>query len=61
MFGNQISIQFQDVNGNWLTTQLTDVNHSTYIRSLLDRTRMSNPHKRVRAIDSKGNIIDIMS
>lgn len=56
----QILIQFQDVNGNWLTSHYTDMNHPTYIRSLLDRTKMSNPNKRVRAITSTGQIVDIM-
>lgn len=55
-----IAIQIQDVNGNWLTTQITNTKHDQYIRSLMETAQKSHPGKRVRAIDGSGRILDIL-
>lgn len=55
-----ILIQIQDINGNWMTTQTTQMIQDQYIRSLMVSAQKSYPGKRVRAIYPDGRIVDIL-
>jgi len=52
-------IQAQDRSGNWITTSTT-INKSTYILSAMRQTKTLFGDARVRAVDSKGRVLDIL-
>jgi hypothetical protein len=55
-----ITIQIQDVGGNWMDVQTTTTNHDRYIYSLMEQAQSNHPGKRVRAVDENKRIIDIL-
>jgi hypothetical protein len=56
-----IQIQFQDINGSWMTTSLID-GSSTDQNILIEMKNIKMMHKdnRIRAIDDSGRLIDML-
>lgn len=52
-------IQAQDHSGNWVTMSTT-INGSTYVLTAMRHTRERTGSQRVRAVDSKGRVLDIL-
>lgn len=52
-----INIQIQDKNGNWMTVTKT-INNDRVIKLTVDQM-VATYHRRARAVDDKGNILDI--
>lgn len=55
-----ITIQFQDVTGNWVTATTGVVNNPQIIMNRMRDVKMIYPDKRVRAIDNAGRIVDML-
>jgi len=56
---NWITIQFQDVSGNWRGITQTQ-NIPAMILSEMKSVQSNYPNSRVRAVDSSGRIVDIL-
>jgi hypothetical protein len=54
-----ITIQFQDVTGNWRIASMT-VNNNQMITAAMYAAQSMYPGARIRAVDSFGRIIDIL-
>jgi predicted secreted Zn-dependent protease len=52
-------IQTQDRSGNWITTTTT-INQPTYVLTAMRQTKEQMGAGRVRAVDSKGRLLDIL-
>jgi hypothetical protein len=52
-------IQTQDRSGNWITTSTT-INKSTYILSAMRQAKTLFGDARIRAVDSRGRVLDIL-
>lgn len=55
----RILIQFQDINGNWLTANSFDDSNGQYVAARMNEVSASQPGKRVRAIYESGALIDV--
>lgn len=58
--GQRVLIQFQDVNGNWLTENSIDDDNGQYVYQRMKEVASSRPNRRVRAIYERGGLIDVM-
>lgn len=54
-----ISIQMQDLAGNWRTYQLTQ-NNSQMIIQAMRTLKEQFPDRRIRAVDSNERLVDIL-
>ena len=59
MNNKRILIQFQDINGNWLTANTIDDSNGQYVSARMNEVSSSQPGKRVRAIYEGGALIDV--
>jgi hypothetical protein len=58
-FGQRILIQFQDINGNWITVNSIDDSNGQYVAARMNEAASSRPGHRVRAISESGLLIDV--
>lgn len=58
--GQRVLIQFQDINGNWLTANSIDDNNGQYVYQRMMEVKRSYSDRRVRAISESGSLIDVM-
>lgn len=58
--GQRVLIQFQDINGNWLTENSIDDDNGQYVYQRMMEVKRSRSDRRVRAIYERGGVIDIM-
>jgi len=56
---DMISIQLQDISGNWRTYQVTQ-NNSLLIIQAMRSLKEQFPERRVRAVDSSERLVDIL-
>jgi len=56
---SEISIQYQNANGNWTTVQLV-MNDPHNIANGMRSAKSMYPSLRVRAIDPSGRVLDIL-
>ena len=54
-----IEIQAQDTTGNWRTYNHVP-NVAAQIRSTMEQLRWSLPDARIRAVDERGSVVDIL-
>jgi hypothetical protein len=54
-----IEIQMQDNLGNWRSYSVV-INNSAIIRSAMDQLSRMFPDSRIRAVDERGSIVDIL-
>jgi hypothetical protein len=54
-----IEIQAQDISGNWRTYNMVP-NIPAQIRSTMEQLRWSFPDARIRAVDERGSVVDIL-
>jgi hypothetical protein len=52
------NIQIQNISGTWFTIQ-TVPNKGQFVRKALEQAKITY-NKRVKAVDSNGNLIDMM-
>lgn len=57
--GQRVLIQFQDINGNWLTINSIDDDNGQYVYARMNEAQSSRPGHRVRAIYENGGLIDV--
>lgn len=53
-------IQVQDVGGNWFTVACIDVISDQYMTTRMKQVKGSYVNKRVRAVNPKGQLLDLM-
>ena len=56
---DMISIQLQDISGNWRTYQVTQ-NNSLLIIQAMRSLKEQFPERRVRAVDGNERLVDIL-
>ena len=56
---DMISIQLQDISGNWRTYQVTQNNSLLIIQAMLS-LKEQFPERRVRAVDGNERLVDIL-
>jgi hypothetical protein len=54
------TIMIQDVGGNWMPVRIIESINDRYILQQMKLTSTSFPGKRVKVVDDKGNLIDLM-
>jgi len=54
-----IEVQMQDSSGNWRTYNLVP-NIPVQIRSTMEQLRWQFPDSRIRAVDERGSVVDIL-
>ena len=57
---NNVTLMIQDVGGNWMPVRIIENINDRYVLQQMKLTVASFPGKRVKAVDSKGNLIDLM-
>lgn len=57
---NTITLMVQDIGGNWMPIRLIENLGDRYILQQMKIVKSGYPGKRVKAVDSKGNLIDLM-
>ena len=50
----------QDVGGNWMPVRIIENINDRYVIQQMKLTQSSFAGKRVKAVDSKGNLIDLL-
>ncbi len=56
----KVTLKVQDISGNWFTIKNLDINNDQYTLSQMKQTQKMFGGKRVKAVDAKGNLIDIL-
>jgi hypothetical protein len=56
---NEVTIQFQDVTGNWRTVSKT-INNSQMVLASMKSAQYMYPNCRIRAVDGYGRIVDML-
>jgi hypothetical protein len=54
-----IEVQAQDLSGNWRTYNHVP-NVTSQIRAAMEQLRWSFPDARIRAVDERGSVVDIL-
>ena len=57
---NNVTLMVQDIGGNWMSVRIIENLGDRYILQQMQLTKSSYPGKRVKAVDAKGNLIDLM-
>ena len=57
---NSITIMVQDIGGNWMPIRIVENISDRYILQQMKVVKNSYPGKRVKAVDKKGNLLDLM-
>jgi hypothetical protein len=57
---NNVTIMIQDVGGNWMPVRIIENLNDRYVIQQMKLTQSSFAGKRVKAVDSKGNLIDLL-
>ena len=57
---NNVTLMVQDIGGNWMSVRIIEHINDRYILQQMKLTSTSYPGKRVKAVDEKGNLIDLM-
>lgn len=58
-FSQRITIQIQDINGNWLTINTTDDSNGQYVTQRMLEAQKQSPTGRVRALYENGQLYDV--
>lgn len=57
---NNVTLMVQDIGGNWMSVRIIENLGDRYILQQMQLTKSSYPGKRVKAVDTKGNLLDLM-
>lgn len=57
---NKVTLKVQDISGNWFDIKTLSLNNDQYTLSQMKQTQKMFGGKRVKAVDAKGNLLDIL-
>lgn len=57
---NNVTLMVQDIGGNWMSVRIIENLGDRYILQQMQLTKSNYPGKRVKAVDAKGNLLDLM-
>ncbi len=59
LMGQRVLIEFQDINGNWLTINSIDDDNGQYVYARMKEAQSGRPGRRIRARYERGGLIDV--
>jgi len=57
---NKVTLKVQDISGNWFDIKTLSLNNDQYTLSQMKQTQKMFGGKRIKAVDAKGNLLDIL-